>query len=425
MILFLWSVFAKELPSLVPPMIRMLVIMKKKPWLTIIGINGDANDTLTHKAIKSIKYAELVMGAERHIKNIKTISNKTFLWPTPFEKGIKELLKFRGKKIVVLVSGNPFWFGAGNKIVEKLDKSEWICFQSSSTFSLVATRMGWAIQNTLCFGLHSLPFESICRHLAPNVKMIVLLKDGESVLKLAEWLTLKNFGRSEFVVMESLGYKNEKIRRTIASEIDFRDINHPVSVAISILGNGDPISLSSGRPDNLFKNDGQITKQPIRALTMSFLAPKPFEHLWDIGSGSGSIAMEWLLSHNSNSVSAIEFKSNRVEQIKFNAKKLGLNNLTIYEDKIENIIEKLAKPDAVFIGGGLTINLLNNIWNIIPKNTKIVVNSVTLETGSILINAQKKYGGELYKFEVSKVGNLGKNRAWSKSYPIIQWVKSK
>ena len=399
--------------------------MKKKPWLTIIGVNGDANDTLPQKAIQSIKYAELVMGAERHIKNITTISNKTFLWPSPFEKGIKELLKFRGKKVVVLVSGNPFWFGAGNKIIEKLDNSEWICFQSSSTFSIVASRMGWAIQDTLCFGLHAVPFESICRYLAPNVKMILLLKDGENVLKLAEWLTLKNFGRSDFVVMESLGFKNEKIRRTIASEIDFIDINHPVSVAISILGNGETIPLSSGKPDNLFKNDGQITKQPIRALTMSALAPKPFEHLWDIGSGSGSIAIEWLLSHNTNTASAVEFKSSRVEQIKLNATKLGLNNLIVYEDKIENILEKLSKPDVVFIGGGLTVNLLKDVWNIIPKNTRLVVNSVTLETGSILINAHKKYGGELYKFEVSKVGNLGKNRAWSKSYPIIQWVKSK
>ena len=399
--------------------------MKKKPWLTIIGVNGDANDTLPQKAIQSIKYAELVMGAERHIKNITTISNKTFLWPSPFEKGITELLKFRGKKVVVLVSGNPFWFGAGNKIIEKLDNSEWICFQSPSTFSIVASRMGWAIQDTLCFGLHAVPFESICRYLAPNVKMILLLKDGENVLKLAEWLTLKNFGRSDFVVMESLGFKNEKIRRTIASEIDFIDINHPVSVAISILGNGETIPLSSGKPDNLFKNDGQITKQPIRALTMSALAPKPFEHLWDIGSGSGSIAIEWLLSHNTNTASAVEFKSIRVEQIKLNATKLGLNNLIVYEDKIENILEKLSKPDVVFIGGGLTVNLLKDVWNIIPKNTRLVVNSVTLETGSILINAHKKYGGELYKFEVSKVGNLGKNRAWSKSYPIIQWIKSK
>ena len=121
----------------------------------------------------------------------------------------------------------------------------------------------------------------------------------------------------------------------------------------------------------------------------------------------------------------MEFKSSRVEQIKLNATKLGLNNLIVYEDKIENILEKLSKPDVVFIGGGLTVNLLKDVWNIIPKNTRLVINSVTLETGSILINAHKKYGGELYKFDVSKVGNLGKKRAWSQSYPIIQWIKSK
>ena len=396
--------------------------MNKNPWLTIIGINGDDINSLPQKAIQSIKCAELIMGAERHIKTIQLISKKTVLWPSPFEEAIKKLLNLRGKKIVVLVSGNAFWYGAGSILAEKLDENEWICFQSPSTFSLAASKIGWAIQDTLCFGLHSVPLETIRPYLAPKIKLIILLKDGSKVIELAKWLSLEKFGESELFIMESLGFKNERLRHTKANKLNFHNINHPVCVGIIISGNGLILPLSSGKPDIFFKNDGQITKQPIRALTMSALAPKPFEHLWDIGSGSGSISMEWLLTHKTNSVSAVEPITSRAEQIRASANKLGLSNLLVFEGKIQNILNKLKKPDVVFIGGGLTNKLLIDVWKIVPKNTRIIINSVTLESSSILTKAHNKYGGSLCKFELSNITNLGNKRAWSKNYPIIQWI---
>ena len=396
--------------------------MNKNPWLTIIGINGDDINTLPQKAIQSIKCAELIMGAKRHLKIIQLISKKTVHWPSPFEEGIQKLLNLRGKKIVVLVSGNAFWYGAGSVLAEKLDLNEWICFQSPSTFSLAASKIGWAIQDTLCFGLHSAPLETIRPYLAPKIKFIILLKDGSKVIELAEWLSLQNFGESDLFIMESLGFKDERLRHTKANKLNFYNIDHPVCVGIIISGDGLVLPLSSGKPDIFFKNDGQMTKQPIRALTMSALAPKPFEHLWDIGSGSGSISIEWLLTHKTNSVSAIECKSSRVKQIKLSANKLGLSNLFVYEGKIQNILNKLKKPDVVFIGGGLTNKLLTDIWETVPKSTRIIINSVTLETTSILIKAQKKYGGSLQKIELSNITKLGNKRTWSKNYPIIQWV---
>ena len=158
---------------------------------------------------------------------------------------------------------------------------------------------------------------------------------------------------------------------------------------------------------------------------MSAMAPKPFEHLWDIGSGSGSISIEWLLSSNTNTASAIEILSKRADQIKLSAKKFGLDKLSVYNNDINEILDTLPKPDAIFIGGGLTKDLLLKIWELINPETRIIANSVTLETTSLLIEAHKKYGGSLHKFELSNITNLGKKRAWSKSYPIVQWVVKK
>ena len=155
------------------------------------------------------------------------------------------------------------------------------------------------------------------------------------------------------------------------------------------------------------------------------MAPKPFEHLWDIGSGSGSISIEWLLASNTNTASAIEILSKRADQIKLSAKNFGLDKLSVYNNDINEIIDTLQKPDVIFVGGGLTEQLLLRIWKLINSETRIIINSVTLETTSLLIEAHKKYGGSLHKFELSNITNLGKKRAWSKSYPIVQWVVKK
>ncbi|MFX5926231.1 cobalamin biosynthesis bifunctional protein CbiET, partial [Acinetobacter baumannii] len=75
---------------------------------------------------------------------------------------------------------------------------------------------------------------------------------------------------------------------------------------------------ASGLPDTLFDHDGQITKRPIRALTLSALAPRPGETLWDIGAGSGSIAIEWLLAHPANRALAVEADAARAERARAN-----------------------------------------------------------------------------------------------------------
>ena len=169
-----------------------------------------------------------------------------------------------------------------------------------------------------------------------------MLKNGNQVLQFSKWLSSEGFGKSQIYIIESIGFKNERIRETLAEKLSFSNIRHPVSIAVEVKGKAYVFPSSTGKDDFIFENDGQISNKQIRAITLSSLSPRPAQHLWDIGSGSGSIAIEWLLSHNTNTVSAVEFKSSRVEQIKLNATKLGLNNLIVYEDKIENILEKIS-----------------------------------------------------------------------------------
>ena len=320
-----------------------------------------------------------------------------------------------------MVSGNAFWFGLGSLIANKFKREEWQCFQAPSTFSLASAEMGWSIENVLCVGLHAKANETIRPCMAPEVKFIILLRDGKSVKNLTKFFTEQGFGDSEFTIFELLGYEQFKKRITLAKSNNIKKIAHPVCVAIKTKGNGLVLPKSSGKPDHFFLNDGQITKQYMRSITLSALSPTPYEHLWDLGSGSGSIAIEWLLSDKTTTATAVEKNKNRVKIIKKNCEKFGIDRLTILDVDFITILKKLRKPNAVFIGGGLNENIFKEIWNLVSANTRIIVNSVTIETESCITQLRNHYGGSLYKVELSNFKAIGKKHVWSSNYPIVQW----
>ena len=399
--------------------------MKQIPWLNIIGINSSDITILPKNLIKSIKDADIVFGAKRHTSLFQNLNDNIKPLEIPFKKTIDKILTMRRQKVILLVSGDPFWYGAGKIISNSLKDNEWVSYPVPSTFSLIASKLGWPIEQIFCIGLHAKSFKSTRHLLHEKAKFIILLKNGNQVLQFSKWLSLEGFGKSKIFIIESIGFKNERIRETSAEKLNFSNIRHPVSIAVEVKGKGFVFPSSTGKDDFIFENDGQISNKQIRAITLSSLSPRPGQHLWDIGSGSGSISIEWLLINNLNYATAIEIKKSRALHIKNTAYKLGLEKLNVIEADAIKVINKLQKPDAVFIGGGFTEELFNCIWNIIPNGTKLVVNSVTLETNAIFSELQKIYGGNLTKIEISNVKKLGTKRSWNYNYPVTQFVLEK
>ncbi|SHJ72619.1 precorrin-6Y C5,15-methyltransferase (decarboxylating) [Shimia gijangensis] len=395
--------------------------MSETPWLTIVGLGEDGPDGLSPASREALEKAEIVMGAARHLALLPELTAHTVTWPVPFAEGIPLLLSQKGKRVVMLASGDPFWFGAGSSVTKHLQTGEWLALPSPSTFGLAASALGWALENTVIAGLHAAPYARIRPQLFDGQRILATLRDGKAVAEICAWLSTEGFGPSTVHILEALGGPRQKVRQTKADTLEFEDIQHPVCIGIDVAGHGAVIPLTAGRPDDLFDNDGQITKRPVRALTLSALAPRPGEHLWDIGGGSGSIGIEWLWAHPTTSASAVEINPERADRIRENAARLGVDRLNVVTGSAPEALSDLATPDAVFIGGGISQDMLETVWAAMPNGARLVANAVTLEAEVLLANWHEAKGGEMLRVELAASHPLGRKRGWKSSYPIVQW----
>lgn len=389
--------------------------------MTILGVGEDGADGLGPAARAALAEAELVMGSARHLSLLPAITCPAIEWPVPFADGIARLMEHRGQRVAMLASGDPFWFGAGTSVTQLLDPGEWVAHPAPSTFGLAAARLGWPLQETPCLGLHAAPLERLRPHLVPGRRVLALLRDGEAVAAMAQYLTREGFGPSLLHVLEALGGPRERIRAARADALDFADITHPVAVGIDCAGEGKTLPAAAGLPDDWFASDGQITKRPVRALTLSALAPRPGELLWDIGAGSGSIGIEWLLAHPANRACAIETDPVRATRVQANAVTLGVDRLEVVMGTAPDALPASPLPDAVFIGGGLSDPLLETLWSRLPAGTRLVANAVTLESEALLTRWHGQKGGNLLRIELADAAPLGNRHGWRARYPVVQW----
>ncbi|EKE45384.1 precorrin-6Y C5,15-methyltransferase (decarboxylating) [Oceaniovalibus guishaninsula JLT2003] len=394
--------------------------MAEDPWLTIVGLGEDGADGLPPASHRALDRAEIVMGPPRHLALLPDIGARRIVWPVPFADGLPVLLGLRGRRVAVLASGDPFWFGAGRAIAAMLEPGEWRALPAPSAFSLAAARLGWGLETVRCLGLHAAPATRLRPHLAAGRRLIVLVRDGEAVAEICAWLAEVGFGPSVVHAMEALGGPRERVTTARADALR-GDFAHPVCLGVEVAGDGPPLPRTGGIDDSFFDSDGQMTKRPVRALTLSALAPRPGERLWDIGGGSGSVAIEWLLADPAMHAVSIEARADRARRIRANADRLGVDRLCVVEGRAPAALEGLKPPDAVFIGGGLTRALLDDLAGRLAAGTRLVANAVTLEGEALLADAQARLGGDLLRIDLAQAAPLGSRRGWRASYPIVQW----
>jgi precorrin-6Y C5,15-methyltransferase (decarboxylating) len=398
---------------------------QRAPWLTIVGVGADGAEALAPHARAAIEAAELVAGSARQLALVeRLVRRERLVWPSPLSTGIAAVLARRGRPTCVLASGDPFWFGIGATLAPALERGEFLCFPAPSSLSLAAARLGLALQDTDVVSLHGRDLHAVIRYLQPGRRVLALSWDGQTPAALAALLAERGFGASRLHVLEQLGGPDERIRTCSAREFDLEAVADLNLVAIEVAGEPTALAIPcrGSLPDAAFEHDGQLTKQDVRAITLSALAPRPGELLWDVGGGAGSVAIEWLLSHPACRAIAIERELARCERIRRNAAALGTPALRVVHAAAPHGLAELEAPDAIFVGGGgADAALFERCWQALRPGGRLVMNAVSLETEGVLLARFAELGGQLRRISIEVAAPLGGVSGWRPAMPVVQW----
>jgi len=399
------------------------------PWLTVVGIGEDGFRGLGQAARRALRQASIVFGSPRQLELLPSCfsqAQQRHTWPSPFS--LQPVLTLRGTAVCVLASGDPMLFGVGASLAKQIDAQEMRVLPAPSSCSLAAARLGWALQDISIVSLLARPLAAINAHLQSGVRLLVLSIDGADPAQVCAQLLAQGFGNSRVTVLEHLGSEHERRVDTIANAWQPQEIAALNIIAIECIHDANWPALPVGcvLPDSAFRNDGQLTKRDVRAVTLARLAPTPGELLWDVGAGCGSIGIEWMRAHPRCRAIAVEADDGRQQFIEHNRDALGVPFLQLVKGTAPQALQGLETPDAIFIGGGVTDKgVLDTCWRHLKPGGRLVANAVTLQSEMLLFNWSQHNGGELTRIAVSHAQPLGDFDAWRAALPITLLVATK
>lgn len=390
------------------------------PWLTIVGIGEDGFKGLGKNARRALMGASRIVGGQRQLDLLPPcINGERQLWPSPFS--LAPVLASPGVPVCVLASGDPMFYGVGASLARQVPSAEMSIIPAPSSCALAAARLGWPLQEVTIVSLVARPLAALNAHLFSGMRLLLLSNDRSSPAAVAQLLRERGFGASRMTVLEHLGGDAERRIAGRASEWDDTAVADLNVIAIECLAESGVTGLSrlAGLPDSAFRHDGQLTKRDVRAITLARLAPTPGELLWDVGAGSGSIGIEWMRAHPSCRAIAVEADEGRQQLIEHNRDALGVPGLQLIRGRAPQALDSLERPDAIFIGGGVTrVGVFETCWQQLKPGGRLVANAVTLQSELTLMNWRERYGGELTRIHVAQAQPLGEFDTWRQALPI-------
>jgi precorrin-6B C5,15-methyltransferase / cobalt-precorrin-6B C5,C15-methyltransferase len=400
-----------------------------EPWLHVVGIGDAGSGSLGAAALAAIEAAEVLVGGERHLAMVPGHAGERLRWRRPLAATLPELEALRGRRVVVLASGDPMWFGVGELLARHFGPGELRVLPAPSTFSLVCARLGWPLAEVACLSAHGRPLSALRRHLAPGARLIVLSGDSATPPAIAQLLTDLGFGASRLWVFVRLEGPDERMAEGTAAAWPGDSLAALNTVAIACAaGPGTAVHATApGLPDEAFEFDeGTLTKREVRAATLARLSPLPGQRLWDVGAGSGAVSIEWLRAAGRGQAIAVEQDPRRCAVIARNADRLGTPELTVVPGQAPQCLRDLPTPDAVFIGGGLSEPLMiETCWRCLRSGGRLVANVVSVEGERRLLDWQAGHGGELTRIDVARLDTLGRYQVWRPALAVTQLASRK
>jgi precorrin-6Y C5,15-methyltransferase (decarboxylating) len=390
------------------------------PRLHVVGIGEDGLEGLSPAVRGLVESAEVIVGGARHHRLTDGARGERIAWPSPWDAQEERLRDLRGRRVVVLVTGDPLWFSGGERVVAAFP-GEVAVHPHLSAFQLAAGRMGWPLDGVECLTAHGRPLERVLPHLAPGARWLVLVHGPGTAGELARLLLARGWGASRIAALWHLGGPGEG-RRDGTAEGWGGETPALATLAVECVpGPQARVWARTGLPDEAFGSDGTMTKREVRAATLAKLSPLPGQTLWDVGLGSGSVAIEWMRAAKGARAVGIEPRADRRAMAAANALALGVPDLVIVDGEAPGALAGLPAPDAVFLGGGISQATFEAAWGALRPGGRLVANAVTLEGQAVLLALHGRQGGDLVRLAVSRAEPVGRLTGWRPAMEVMQW----
>lgn len=387
-------------------------------YLTIVGIGNDGASGLSADARAHVESARVLAGGKRHLDFFPDWQGTKIVIDANLDRLVGELRDcYRREKTVVLASGDPLFHGIGRVLLEAFPRSDLVFLPHVSSVQLAFARIKETWNDACVVSLHGRPIDALLPALEERASKIALFTDAQNhPAAIAELLGQKNLADEYTLwVCENLGGPDERISQWPPRDVQesFAPLNVVILVRKEPISGGSRPPLGSlrlrrgercadipllGIPESVLLNrkepGGMITKREVRLLSICYLELHAGEVLWDVGAGSGSVAVEAARLSAGLQVHALERSSEAVKRIEANVSMFGLSNIRIVAGEAPEVFAELPDPDAVFVGGsgGRLADIVTAAVARLRKGGRFVMNCITIENFSLGWDCLRKQG---------------------------------
>ncbi|MBI5190202.1 MAG: precorrin-6y C5,15-methyltransferase (decarboxylating) subunit CbiE [Nitrospirae bacterium] len=372
----------------------------------IIGVGMEGVKGLSGSSSETIEKSKLVIGSERHLKQLPDIpdSRKLSLKADLF-KMVDVIKKKKKSDVVVLASGDPNLYGITNYLLKNFDKDEITITPavSSMQWGFALAKETW--EDAGIVSAHGRGMEDVLHTVMMREKVGVFTDEKNSPDKIAAALINAGAGERRVFVCENLGLDEPRVfEGTLQDTMAKRFSPMNVMIIKKDKPSGAPertYSKSIGIPDFQFAHrNGMITKAEVRAIAISKLRPEKGGVMWDVGAGCGSVAIEAEGLTAPGKVFAVEKDPTQFTYLKKNILAFSATGVEAIAGEAPDALKALPDPDAVFIGGssGQLRDILEHVDTRLRPGGRVVVNVVTIENLGEVVGFFKDYD---YIFEIT------------------------
>lgn len=355
--------------------------------------------------IRLIHASDLLVGGKRLLKRFEDYKGKVLEIKGPLEEIVKTIKEewSQGRKVVVLADGDPLFFGIGKRLLAEMDGDQLEFIPSITTVQMTAARAKIPWDNWRVVSIHGREdIWPLVRALTFSDMVGVYTANDQGPSVIATVMKERNIDTFRMMVFENLAHPDERIRDVSLDEVQDLKFS-PLNFVLLRRVKRPAVALSVGLSDELYVHDrGMITKKEIRAIGLASLAIKPTDTIWDLGAGSGAVAIEASCLAREGKVFAVERNTERVGWIRENIKRTGAYLVEVVEGEMPRCLDLLPSPDKVFLGGGMLEGdeLIKTVCDRLENGGRLVAHTVVMESAWRIKQHLERLG---WPFEVIQV----------------------